>query len=559
MYLLKGDRLAKSTGRRTLAAENSVYGVLMVLPVTKEHSIRFMSVLPSFWNSLRPWRRRLTATLLTSSLLNPLIWNQSASAQSQPRPSQMGAYCQLSAEAVAQKTSLRQAAQGGDRDAQNRYRTLLTEHAELLRRCRSQTWPQNQGIWLRLYPCDAREGALDELFDRIVSKGYSEVYVEAFYNGQVLLPSAQNRTPWPSVLRNAGSENRDLLAEAIAKGRERGVKVYAWMFTMNFGYTYAQRPTSQPALALNGFGQTSLTFNTAAGPNADPTNPNAEETFADPYSLQAKRDYYYMVQAIAQRRPDGMLFDYIRYPRGSGTASVASRVQDLWIYGSSAQQALLDRALNQKGRELIRRFLSRGYITAGDLTATDSLYPQEGEALWQGRTPPVFPPGTTAAQRQPYLQTELWQLSVAHAVQGVLDFLTMALVPVQRQGIAGGAVFFPEGNQPIGRGYDSRLQPWDRFPNSIEWHPMSYAICGPNNGSCIASQVQRVLSMARPGTQVKPVIAGVWGQPVNNRPSLETQMQAIRQAAPQINSISHFAYSWQEPQSDRERKFCQLR
>jgi hypothetical protein len=47
MYLLKGDRLAKSTGRRTLAAENSVYGVLMVLPVTKEHSIRFMSVLPS--------------------------------------------------------------------------------------------------------------------------------------------------------------------------------------------------------------------------------------------------------------------------------------------------------------------------------------------------------------------------------------------------------------------------------------------------------------------------------------------------------------------------------
>ncbi|NEQ25584.1 MAG: hypothetical protein F6K28_42290 [Microcoleus sp. SIO2G3] len=518
-----------------------------------------MSVSPSHKNSSR-WHRRLVAALLTSSLVNQLIWVKSAAAQSQTNASPFGAYCQLSTDAIAQKDTLRQAAQGGDRDAQSRYQSLLTQQAEQLRRCRNQTWPQTQAIWLRLYPCDARPGAIDELLDRIVSKGYNEVYLEAFYNGQVLLPAAQNNTSWPSVIRNAGYENRDLLAEVIAKGRERGLKVYAWMFTMNFGYTYAQRPNTQGALAFNGFGQTSLTSNTAtAGPNGESTGPGSEETFADPYSLQAKRDYYVMAQAIAQRRPDGMLFDYIRYPKGSGTASVASRVQDLWIYGPASQQALFDRALNQKGRELIRRFLSRGYITATDLTTVDSLYPSEGVPMWQGRTPPNFPSGTTAAQRQPYLQTELWQLGVAHAVQGILDFLAMALLPAQRQGIPGGAVFFPEGNQPIGRGYDSRLQPWDRFPSSIEWHPMSYAICGPSNTGCITAQVQRVLSLAQPGTQVKPVIAGVWGRSISNRPSLEAQMQAIRQATPQINSVSHFAYSWQEPQSDNQRKFCQLR
>jgi hypothetical protein len=143
-------------------------------------------------------------------------------------------------------------------------------------------------------------------------------------------------------------------------------------------------------------------------------------------------------------------------------------------------------------------------------------------------------------------------------MQGVLDFLTAAIQPVQQQQIPAGAVFFPDGNQTVGtQGYDSRLQPWDRFPNSIEWHPMSYATCGTVD--CIVQQVQRVLSSAPSGARIQPALAGTWGQSINGRPSLEAQMQAIRAATPQINEISHFAFSWQEPQYDRDRKFCQLR
>lgn len=500
----------------------------------------------------RFWHRWLAAVLLSSTLVNPLSWAKPASAQVQT-----GSSCQLSADAIVQKDTLRQSAAGGDRQAQRQYANLLARQAGELNQCRGRNWPQRQAIWLRLYPCDASPGALDALLDRLVNKGYNEVYIESFYNGQVLLPAAQNRTPWPSMLRVPGYENRDLLAESIAKGRERGLKVYAWMFSLNFGYTYAQRPTSAAALAINGRGQTSLTAGSNGGLSTDIGSINSEETFIDPYSLQAKRDYYLMEQAILQRRPDGILFDYIRYPRGSGAASVASRVQDLWVYGSSSQQALLNRALNRKGQDLIRRYLTRGYITVGDVQAVDSLYPQDGEPMWQGRRPPVLPPTATAAQRQPALQADLWQLSVAHAVQGVIDFLAMAVQPAQQLRIPAGAVFFPEGNQAIGQGYDSRLQPWDRFPSSIEWHPMSYATCG--NATCVAAQVQRVVSMAPSGTQVMPVLAGAWGRAVSNRPSLEAQMQAIRRVAPGVTSVSHFAYSWQEPQSDRDRKFCQLR
>ena len=491
------------------------------------------------------------ATVLTASFLygSTPVGTRSALAQT-------NTYCQLSAEAVQEKEALRQAMLNGSRKAEKRYQTLVKQHTTQLQDCRRRTWPQNQAIWLRLYPCDLNPGALDFLMDGIVNKGYNQVYIEVFYDGQVLLPMAENRTPWPSVVRSPGTERTDLFAEAIKKGRERGLKVYAWMFTMNFGYTYSQLSDRQQALARNGENHTSLSINNQIDTDYDLGQGDSNHVFIDPYHPQAKRDYYYMVRALLQRRPDGVLFDYVRYPRLTGSASVATRVKDLWIYGNAARDALYRRALNRKGLDLIRRFLQQGFVTVADIRAVDKLYPKEGEPLWQGRTPPQTRSLTDANRRQPQLQRELWHLTVAHAIQGILDFVTMASYPAERQGISTGAVFFPYANRVVGNGYDSRLQPWDRFPSSMEWHPMSYSVCG--NVSCIVSEVQRVLALAPPGTNVKPVLAGDWGRSLGNRPSLESQMRALRQAAPQIQTVSHFAYSWQQPEIDRDRKFCQI-
>jgi len=469
---------------------------------------------------------------------------------------QRATFCQFSPEHTAQKERLRQEALAGNRDSLNQYRRLVRQDAERLEDCREETWPQNQAIWLRLYPCDVRPGELERVMDRIVSKGYNQVYVETFGAGQVLLPEGDNPTVWPAVVRSSGYERRDLLAEAIAKGQERGLKVYAWMFSMNFGYTYLQRPGASQALALNGYGQTSLEASRSAGLNADGTV-HGEELFIDPYSSQARNDYATLVQAVLRRNPDGVLFDYIRYLRGAGAASVASRVQDLWIYGPSAQQAFLQRAQNQSGQDALRRYLQNGRITVQDTVDFQSLYPQETQPLWQSLTANPAYSLATPEERSPYLYQELWRLAIAHAYQGILDFLTLAATPVQRRGIPAGAVFFPEGNQFVGQsGLDSRLQPWDRFPASLQWHPMSYATCG--NTTCIVNQIQRVIGQASNPAQVMPVLAGTWGQSVSGRPSLDAQMLAIRQANPQINTVSHFAFSWQEPQMDRERKFCQL-
>jgi len=486
--------------------------------------------------------RRLFTAVLTGSLVSANFCIPQTAAQT-------SAYCQLSEAAKQEKEVLLQSSLKGNKVDESRYQALLSQHAKQLQDCRSSTWPRTQGIWLRLYPCDIRAGSLDEVMDRIVNRGYNEVYVEVFYDGQVLLPAAANPTAWPAIVKIPGAENSDLLAQAIQKGRERGLKVYAWMFMMNFGYSYSLRADRQAVLARNGKGQTSL----------DVVD-NGSQVFVDPYNIEAKRDYFRLVQEVVRRRPDGVLFDYVRYPRGLGDGSIATKVQDLWIYSDASRQALYQRGLNNKGRELIARFVSRGYITVADVEAVDRLYPGEGEPLWQGRTPPPPPAEDqlpTAAQRQPLLQWELWQLSVAHALQGILDFLAVAVWPAQQQKIPTGAVFFPDANQTVGQGYDSRLQPWNRFPATMEWHAMSYAACG--NSSCITALVQRVMKYASPGTQVIPAIAGVWGKPISNRPSLEAQMQAIREAAPQVKGVSHFAFSWQEPQLDNSRRACQVR
>ncbi|BAY25693.1 hypothetical protein NIES2100_54990 [Calothrix sp. NIES-2100] len=481
--------------------------------------------------------RRLLAAVFSSSLLIPNFGIQPVQAQVQE-------YCQLSPKVVKEKETLRLTALRGNPEAKTRYQQILKQHAQEMQACRNRTWPQNQAIWLRLYPCDAQPGLLDQIMDRMVNLGYNQVNLEVFYDGRVLLPAATNPTIWPSVINNPGAEKVDLLAAAIQKGRQRGLKVYAWMYTINFGYSYALRRDRDEAIARNGKGQTSL-YVVDVGTHV----------FIDPYNVQAKRDYYIMVQEVLRRRPDGILFDYVRYPRQSGSDSIATKVTDLWLFSSATQQALFRRAQNNKGLDLIRRFLSKGYITAADVAEVDQLYPQEAEALWQGRTVSTAQKSLiNPAQKQPLLQWDLWQLAVAHAMQGILDFVALASHPAQQLNIPAGVVFFPEGNQTVGQGYDSRLQPWDRFPSSLQWNPMAYATCG--DVSCIIAQVQRVLSMAKPGTQVFPALAGKWGSSISNRPSLEAQMQALRQFAPQIKGVSHFAYSWQFPENDGDRKFC---
>ncbi|MEM8501809.1 MAG: hypothetical protein AAF716_01490 [Cyanobacteria bacterium P01_D01_bin.1] len=495
-------------------------------------------------------RQWLRSRLLRSAVLSCFVLASLQVMTAQPAGANMNRFCQISEAEAQSKESLRVAGLQGNEIAQREYEMLSNQQAEAMHRCRRTQWPQNQAVWLRLYPCDLRPGRLDALMDRIVNLGYNQVYIEAFSNGQVLLPKNDNPTVWPSVVQFDEFADRDLLAEAIAAAHERSLDAYAWMFTLNFGYSYGQRPDRRQVLARNGTGSDTVDYaeNGKSG--------TSEEAFIDPYSRVAQQDYQQMLRAILARKPDGALYDYVRYPRLVGGGSVATQVRDLWIYGPAASQAFVQRGTNNKGRALIRSFLRRGYLTEFDVTQTDSLYPAEGEPLWQSRTPaPVAPDELApAAERRPGLQNELWRMSVAHAIQGVVDFLQAGALSARQEGIPTGAVFFPNGNRAIGNGYDSRLQHWNRFPLWMDFHPMAYAVCG--NTSCIVDEVRRVTNVRRNLATVKPALAGIWGVNQRDRPSLEAQMDALQRAFPQIKTVSHFTFSWQDAEFDRVRKSC---
>ena len=108
---------------------------------------------------------------------------------SQPLKAQTGAYCELTPEEIARKAKLRQAAINGDNDDWKRYEEIVEKHGKQLQQCRSRTWPREQAIWVRLYPCDSKPGMLDVVMDRVVNRGYNQVNVEVFYDGRVLLPA----------------------------------------------------------------------------------------------------------------------------------------------------------------------------------------------------------------------------------------------------------------------------------------------------------------------------------------------------------------------------------
>ncbi|MFP4337865.1 MAG: family 10 glycosylhydrolase [Halothece sp.] len=456
-------------------------------------------------------------------------------------------YCRFEESAIAQKEQLREQVFNGNNQAQGPYQEIVQQHAEQLTRCREKTWPQKQAIWLRVYPCDSRPGRLEQVLDQIVNSGYNQVYVEAFANSQVLLPTSSNNTAWKSRLRSPSLEKTDLLAEVIKKGHERNLKVYAWLFSMNFGYAYAQSQNQTDILVHNGFGENSLS-----------ESGEESQAFIDPYNQQARRQYAQMLSEILKREPDGVLFDYIRYPRSTGVDSVVSGVKNLWIYGNASFNTLLDRAFNEKGRFLIQRYLGNGYITRNDVAKVDAMEPEEVPPLWQGRNVDEEAEAEMSLEERKKLwQQQLWYLSVAHAAQGVIDFLSEAVEQVEAKGIPTGAVFFADANQVVGeQGFDSRLQPWTRFTDVTEWHPMAYATC--NQASCIVDLVKKTRSSLPNNMELIPALAGDWGSTMRDRPPLESQMEVIRRQVPQVTAISHFAYSWQFPEVERERKFCSL-
>jgi len=83
--------------------------------------------------------------------------------------------------------------------------------------------------------------------------------------------------------------------------------------------------------------------------------------------------------------------------------------------------------------------------------------------------------------------------------------------------------------------YDSRLQPKNRFPPTLEY--MSHAAAAML--VVWLPLVQRVISQAPAGTQVIPAIAGVWGNSIVIAPRSTVKGN---QPSCKFEEVSHFSF-----------------
>ncbi|AFY75385.1 hypothetical protein Syn7502_03548 [Synechococcus sp. PCC 7502] len=403
------------------------------------------------------------------------------------------------------------------------YLSLVAKHKNQLAVCRSQDAIKSQALVLRLYPKDAKSEVLTDVLDRVVNRGYNAIFVEVFYDGQILLPVASNPTPWQSVTKDAVkagtvTADYDLWAEVIRQGHERGLKVYGWAIAMNYGYSYSQFSERAPGKTLS-----------------NPLEP--EHILVDPFNAQAKSNFAGAIANLIKRQPDGILFDYFQY---SNSKKLINNVKDLWIYGEESRQSLLGAMPDAGTKQLMASYLETGKITPEMIKLLQVTQQNTSGIVQTLSSSPVL-----VSQ---LVEQMLWQLAVNHAYQGVLGFINGAIASINSTNsqINIGAVFAP--SREI---YNARVKTWERFPAAITRYPMIFNQC---DSKCIANEVLKIINALPVNTKVCPVLMGTWGQPWQGHPSLESQMQAIRSVAPQISCISHWDYAALEPDSDRERQ-----
>ncbi|MBM3266093.1 MAG: hypothetical protein FJZ01_00465 [Candidatus Sericytochromatia bacterium] len=147
-----------------------------------------------------------------------------------------------------------------------------------------------KGLWVRPYRRDAIALDVLEVMDNAQSLGITDLFVETFRGGRV------------NYLRGGTFPSRyseDLLAVYVKEGQRRGIRIHAWLHTLDFGPDWAKaRPDT---LVLDGFGQ----------PSGSTERGSAR---VSPALSEVHREVAELIGESAARGVDGVMLDYLRYP-----------------------------------------------------------------------------------------------------------------------------------------------------------------------------------------------------------------------------------------------------
>ncbi|MBE3576312.1 MAG: family 10 glycosylhydrolase [Limnochordales bacterium] len=164
-----------------------------------------------------------------------------------------------------------------------------------------------RGAWYR--PSETSPEEIAATLDRFQAAGFNVLFLESFYHGQTL---------WPSAIGKQRSEyiGWDPMAVWVEEAHKRGIELHAWVHVFNVG----ERGASDPGAVLNAHPEWALrrpdgSVVSALEPGlayVDPGNPQVRKFLSDLFA-----------ELISKYDIDGFEYDYIRYPAGAGNNAAA--------------------------------------------------------------------------------------------------------------------------------------------------------------------------------------------------------------------------------------------
>jgi uncharacterized lipoprotein YddW (UPF0748 family) len=194
-----------------------------------------------------------------------------------------------------------------------------------------------RGVWHR--PTETTEATIAAKLDRLKLAGFNAIFLETFYHGYTIFPSATYRayqlpTPYPRF----AATGFDMLEVWTRLAHKRRMQVHVWFQTF-YGGT---RAFESPGPILSRYPQWANVQRVALQAQGPvPSNVETGHYFLDPANPQATEFLHKLLTEIATNYPvDGIQLDYIRYG-SSFPVHRFSYVNTTWGYTPVARQVFM--------------------------------------------------------------------------------------------------------------------------------------------------------------------------------------------------------------------------
>ncbi len=189
-----------------------------------------------------------------------------------------------------------------------------------------------KGIWLR--PIEKTPALIEKTVERLYNAGFTDIFLETYYHGKTIYPSEHLRKYGVRYQREEFI-GFDPLEVWIEEAHKRNMKVHIWFETF---YVGNENPQTTPNHVLSVYPMWS-NKRFSDYDSETPVSSLSEHNgyFLDPANIQVQEYLLGLIdEIITKYHPDGINFDYIRYPQ-TVDASYPNYKNSNWGYTKAAR------------------------------------------------------------------------------------------------------------------------------------------------------------------------------------------------------------------------------